>query len=262
MLKIRTVFLFVILFAFLVGMFPSDETLDSDVDMFGVNILGQIISVKEHQLFLKTDESILKFENLSFGSISSLAADDALNIMLYYEDVQKILFLDNQLSLKRDPIDLYELDLASAKLSCLSYNTGFWVFNSATSALHRFDRFLNQTYSTGNLSTLVGKQVNPNSIKEAFNYLVMNDPKMGLLIFDRYGALLKEIPIMEIADIQINNDDLIFLRRDSVFRYQLQTFNIDTIEVILPNAIQFSLQGQQVFYLDKTGDLKKKSIND
>lgn len=238
-----------------VGMIQSDNVLDREVDIFGVNIFGNIISVKNEKVFLKTNNSTLQFENLSFGAISSIAADDALNIMLYYEDVQKILFLDNQLSLKRDPIDLYQLDMQSAKLSCLSYNTGFWVYNSASTALHRFDRFLNQTYATGNLSILIGKQVNPIAIKEAYNFLIMNDPSIGLIVFDRYGALLKEIYVKDILDFQINDDNVLWLRNDSVFQYHLSTFSMDTLRVSIKDAIQFSVQSNKLYYLNKDGDL-------
>lgn len=229
----------------------------NDVKCFDVDVFNNVVYVSSDKICLtvKTDNKKYYYQNLTMGTVNCIYFDDALNIMVYYGDMQKILFLDNTLSPKRSPIDLNDLGYSQASLACLSYNTGFWIFDPVSNSLHRFDRFLTENATSGNLNQIIGSEIAPFSMKEKNNLLLINDSLKGIAFFDRYGNYLKLLPFLHVSDFQIYNDNIEFLKNDTLFRYDMNTLKIDTILINPQNIIQFKRTKSQLYFLNKNGDL-------
>lgn len=234
------------------------------MDNFDVDVLGNLYVVREAEL-IKYNSELRKeatFANLSLGEISSIDVSDAMNLLVFYEDFSKVLFLDNTLSLKKSAIDLSELGFPDASLACLSYNNAFWIFDPVNQELVRITQFLEIGERTGNLNQIIHTEIEPDQIFESGNNVYIKDRKEGVFIFDRYGGYLKRMPFLEVDDLKIiGQNTLSYLRNDTSFTYNMQTLKMDT-NSYESNSIRkvIPIPGSQGFFyiLKKDGNLFKQ----
>jgi hypothetical protein len=254
------VFFFVFLLSFV--RIERPELVLSKIQNFDIDIFGNFTVVSGTKVMRFDTNSIEKFyfQNLSLGNAASINSDDVLNSMLFYPDVQSIVFLDNSLSMKNSPVKISDLGFDNVSVACLSYNTGFWLYNSSTFSLHRFDRFLKETNVSSNINQLLSVSPNPTSLKEKHGILVLNDSEKGLIVFDHFGNFIKQLNISEIKDFQITPNSIEFLRHDSLFRFDMKFNQIDSLGFLGTNAVKYSKFNQILFFLDNEGNLYKRNI--
>jgi hypothetical protein len=173
-------------------------------------------------LFMKT------FSNKRYGKIDDIDVSNPLKILVYYKDFQQVLFLDNQLSPSSNVISLETIGYEQASLVCSSINNSFWLYNKQNNELMRFDAELKTLVKTGNLKRLLDIDIKPNYMREHGNYLYLNCPQEGILVFDIYGTFYKTIPIKSLKEFAIVNGNVFYYQIPVLKEYQAQTFN--TIE--------------------------------
>lgn len=233
------------------------------VDCFQLDVLGNLYVVHESELVKYNDqlEKQATFTNLSLGEISSVDASDAMNIMVFYQDFAKIVFLDNTLSPKNSTIDLSELGFPNASLACLSYNNSFWIFDPVNQELVCINQFLEINERSGNLNQIIDTEIEPDQLFESGNYVYLKDRKEGVFIFDRYGGYMKRMPFVNVDDFQmINANTYSYLKSDTLFLYNSQTLQQDTLISPFPPVakIKNNPNIENLFYsLDKAGNLKE-----
>ena len=223
-----------------------------------MDVLGNLYVVHEDEL-IKYNAELIKqstFSDLSLGEISSIDASDAMNLLVFYEDFTKILFLDNKLSLKNSPIDLGVLGFPNASLACLSYNNGFWIFDPVNQELIRITQFLEIGERSGNLNQIIETEIEPDYLFESGNNVYLKDRNEGIFIFDRYAGYLKRMPFLEVDDLHVFAKNTIgFLRSDTLFTYNMQTLVSDTVSFNGKNIQKIIRAEKKYIYLDKNGDL-------
>lgn len=181
-----------------------------------------------------------KYSNKSLGKISFVDAGNPLNILLFYKDFSKILFLDNMLGEKGNPIKLQNYELEQASLVSASHNNGIWVYDRANFQLIRLDQQLKTVQQTGNLPQILGINLNPNFFMEYNNWLYLNNPETGILVFDIYGTYYKTIPVKNLKSFQVI-DNTIFYYKENEFRsYHLKTMEESKIE--LPEQLPLNVR--------------------
>lgn len=236
--------------------------LHKNVDFFDVDVFGNYVVVSNNKISIHSPDNSIShsFEDNIYGQIANINADNAMNIMVYYSEFQKVLFFDNTLSPKRSAIDLNSLGYSQITNICLSYNTGFWIYDPSTFSLKRFNRLLQETHSSGNLNQILGISISPYSIKEENNLLVLNDTNNGIFIFDRYGTFQKKVPFQKINDFQIVDESLNLLRNDSIFSYNIKSLQIDTIPLNITGLKKFKFASNNFYYLTKNMEFYKMPL--
>jgi hypothetical protein len=78
-------------------------------------------------------------------------------------------------------------------------------------------------HSSGNLGQLTGNELKPNFLLEADNRVYLNNPAIGVLVFDIYGTYIKTIPIKELNSFQISDDEMVYFKNGELHSYQLKT---------------------------------------
>lgn len=180
-------------------------------------------------VFLKT------FSNKRYGKIEDIDVSNPLKILVYYKDFQQVLFLDNQLSLTSNVISLETIGYEQTSLVCSSINNSFWLYDKQNNELMRFDSELKTLVKTGNLKRILDIDIKPNYMREHNNYLYLNCPQEGVLVFDIYGTFYKTIPIKQLTEFNIINGNIFYYDKPALKEYQSQTFN--TIEKIFPDTL-------------------------
>jgi hypothetical protein len=200
--------------------FELVKNFEKSTDYFTTDNEGNLYTINADEImkFNSKGDLEFRFSNKSLGNISHVDARNKLKILLFYKDFSKLLFLDNMLAESSNTILLQDYRLDQASVVCMSFNNGFWVFDQINFNLVRMDQNLRITHETGNLSLLLGNTIKPNFALEAGNYLYINDPLLGILVFDIYGTYYKTIPLLGLSKFQVIDNKFIYFYKDDKFR--------------------------------------------
>ena len=116
------------------------DTLQFQADTYiGFDSFGANYFIKNNVFIKKTKTRIWQYKNLSFGKISKVDIQNPLNIVLFYEDFNSIILLDNQLN-ETQRINFSENTtpiLATA--TGLAFGNRLWMYNSLSQQIGLFD---------------------------------------------------------------------------------------------------------------------------
>jgi len=219
---------------------------------FSVDNLGNIYFVNDDQLskFDSQGNLLRTYSNKTMGKITSIDVSNFLKILIYYKDFSEIVFLDNTLSITGDPIFLDRLDMGQSTLACTSYNNSFWLYEPQLTQLIRFDAVLNLSEKSGNIIQSTGNEINPNFLIEENNFIYLNDPKIGILQFDRYGGYMKTIPVKDLNSFQVMENKIFYLVNRSIIKsYNLKNFEESEIKLPEKNINSFWIGRNKIYLL-------------
>jgi hypothetical protein len=195
-------------------------------DHFTTDNLGNVYLQKNEELvkYLPTGKLFARYSNLRLGEIGTVDATNPLKILVYYQNYQQIVFLDNQLSPNSDVISLEKMGLEQALLVCAGANNSFWVYDRQNNELLRFNENSKKIASTGNLKQVLQTELNPNFMLEHNNFLYLNSPETGVYVFDIFGSFSKIISLKEMKEFQVTENKLMYYRQGSFCKYDHQLF--------------------------------------
>jgi hypothetical protein len=220
-------FLLLLLTGFSPALLAPSCTITADGGQFTTDNFGNVYLVNEETIRKYNAACAFQkeFSNKNFGPITSADATNALRIVLFYRDFNRVVFLDNTMSQNGEAVQLENLGFPMATLVCSSHDNGLWIFDRQNFELIRLNRNLQVEQRTGNLSQVLDATVQPNFIIEKDNRLFLNNPSTGVLIFDVFGTYSKTIPVKDLKTLQIVDDNLVYYKAGS-----LQLWNIQTAE--------------------------------
>ena len=198
------------------------------------------------------DGNFLKsYTNKNYGKITSIDTWNPMKIVVFYRDFLQMVFLDNTLSQNGDPVSFEALGFPGTTLACNSFDNGFWIYDSQNFALVRFDQNLQKVTETGNLASQLGQDIKPNFILEYDNRLYLNDPSIGIFVFDVFGTYNKTIPINGLDQFQFKSNELIYFQRDKLKSFNLKTLEQDQFALPDSNAINVKVVMNRLYLLKK-----------
>jgi hypothetical protein len=201
--------------------------------IFTTDNLGNAFVVIENQLlqFGPDGKPKANFSENSLGSLRSVDASNPMKLLLFYPDFARMLTLNSQLS-PQSTIYLRPAGLVQPTVVCNSMRDGYWIFDLQDFQLKKLDLNLQIVYQSGNLSQLLGYTLLPDFMLEADNFVYLNNPATGILVFDSYGTYYKTIPLKNLRYFQVIGTDLLYVTSGSLHSYNLKT--IDDREILLP----------------------------
>ncbi len=203
-------------------------------DFFTSDNLGNAYTVKGHEIFkyLPNGKLFNRYSNLMLGNITSVDATNPLKLLLFYKDFSKIQFLDNQLAENRGVISLQDLGLEQSTLACISFDNGFWVYDQISFSLIRFNQAFDKVQEARNINQNIGYEPQPNFLVESGEWVYLNNPETGILVFDIFGTYFKTIPMKSLNSFQIEAENLLYFKEGKLLSYNLKT--LQEAEVQLP----------------------------
>jgi hypothetical protein len=145
------------------------------------------------------------------------------------------------------------LGMSLATMVCASYQGAFWVYDPMNFELVRITAGLEVSERTGNLVQATGLSPEPNYMLERDNYLYLNDPGIGIMMFDKYGTFYKTVPLKGLSSFQVFNNRIIYSKEDEVFIYDIKLNELSS--TTLPEgkkksvSLCLSLDPQMLFVL-------------
>ena len=208
-------------------------------DYFTSDNLGNAYIIKGHEIFkyLPSGKLFNRYSNLMLGNITSVDATNPLKLLLFYRDFSKIQFLDNQLAESRGVISLQDLGLEQSTLVCISFDNGFWVYDQISFSLIRFNQAFDKTQEVRNINQNIGYEPQPNFLVESGEWIYLNNPETGILVFDIFGTYFKTIPLKDLNSFQIAAENLLYFKDGKLLSYNLKTLQEEEIP-LPPDEIQ------------------------
>lgn len=219
--------------------------------MMEVDNLGNAYLVMGNEVvrFTKDGERNLTFSDKTLGNISSLDVSQPLKLLLFYRELSQVAFLDNKLSIRGEPVALDRLGYEQAGLACSAFDNGMWVYDQLSFELIRLDRNLQEIYRSGNINQLVRQVIRPNFAVESNNWVYLNDPKHGILVFDSFGTYYKTIPIKNLDHFQITDPYLFFNRGEGLESFHLKRLEYGKVELPELEFKQFGVSKDRLIFL-------------
>jgi len=188
--------------------------------------LGNIYTIDDNEIakYSPAGALISSFSDKNAGTITSVDASNPLRVQVFYMDFGQIIYLDDVLSVIGSKISLIEQGLDQATLSCSSWDDGIWLYDPQDFELKRLGSDLRLSHQSGNINQLVGIEANPNFIIEKNNFVYLNDPLTGILVFDQFGTYYKTLPVRGIDRFQVSGEQVFYLQDGKLMSYNMQTF--------------------------------------
>jgi hypothetical protein len=235
--------------------YRETKVLELQGDFIRSDELGNVFVVKDNKLtkFNSSGEQLHTYSNVSYGDITHIDIHDPFKVLLYYQPFGQVEFLDHTLSLTSSTIDLNSLYIGLPTLVCASYQGAFWVYNPNNFELIRVNQSLEISEQSGNLQQVTGYSINPNYLIERDNFIYINDPEIGILIFDKYGSYYKTIPVKGLLSFQVFNNKIIYFIGDEISIYDTRLNELSATalpwEDALSVSVCLSLEPQRLYMM-------------
>ena len=194
----------------------------------GFDGLGNNYFIKENVFSMQNETKSWEYKNVALGKITSVDFLNPLKIVLFYEDFNTIVTLDNQLN-EVQKLNLFEIDntIFAAKIGLASQNQ-FWIYNSLTQQIMLFDYLNNTSKNIGNPI-----QESIKYTQSDFNNFYWIDEVNNWYSIDIFGkvTLLANIPPFEKIQI-IDTDKLLFSRDNMLYCLNNKTKTVYEIEIV------------------------------
>ncbi len=199
--------------------------------------------------YTNTGKLLVENSSLAMGDIFSLDATNALKMPVFFLDLSQVVYVDNNLAPRGDPIQLDVSGYPQTSCVCSSYNDGLWLFDKVSFELVRLNEFFEETNRSGNLIQILGFAPDPVYMRELSNWLYVADPNRGILVFDWYGAYTKTIPVKGVRKFVIRAGRIYYITSDKLEYFDLKTgkFAATTLPVSHPD--DFTITGNRLYIL-------------
>lgn len=194
-----------------------------------------------------------RFVNKTLGEPTHLDATNPFNLLLFYPGYQNIITLDRTMNLAAQ-YNLFELDLFGISAVGMAGDGNLWLYDPADFRLKKVGQNGNSIVQSGDLSLELNLSIQTTFILERDQLVYLNDPSLGILVFDVFGRYLKTIPLKGLQTFQIIGDELLYCKEEQMYAFHLLTLLEQPL--YLPKAIdtesQIRVEKDRLYILDKT----------
>ena len=212
-----------------------------DMDVFvGFDGMGNLYYSKNNVFYKKNEKELWQYKNVSLGKITKIDFQNQLRIMLFYENFNTIILLDNQLN------EAQKINLSENPTPILISATGIasqnrlWIYNNLTQEIGLFD-YLKNTFQSitpflsGNLKYY----------ESDFNTFQWIDDKKNWFAVDVFGKISIVGKVSDFDQIQlVSNQEILFSKDGKLFLQDLSKNSIYTIENVEKSFKNFYYKDQ------------------
>ena len=194
----------------------------------------------------------LNYSNPIYGNISQVDAGIASKILVFYRESGTIILLNNELSPIGNQLSLFDKSLMTVSLAAMGNPNKIVLYDEANQDLLITDLSLNSINRTH--ITFPG-DFHPTDMQVVPEHrIALLDTIHGICLFDFFGTFEKEIPIPGVKAMQLMKNQLIYLKDNKLYLYNLPTksspMSIEAIDIQLPEIKQFHFFQNTLYYID------------
>jgi len=211
-------------------------------------------------LYLAYDEELKKlspqgkelysYSDPLYGDISAIDALNAMNPLLFYNDVNQLRLVDNRLN-ESQAYNLLEAGFIDPTLVAYTDEDNIWIYDQIQDRMIRYNlRHSKSTAQSQVITQITNSENQPEALFCSFNYLLLKLPNTGVLVFDALGAYQKTINLSGKPMMSFYNKSLLTIsEKGGVNLYDLST---DQKELgLLPETgmRQIYFEGSKIYLL-------------
>ena len=185
----------------------------------GIDGYGSTYAIQNSVLHKTGPTQDFEFTDFSLGPISTVDFINPLKVVVFYENTNTVVFLDNKLSEIERLVLTNIPELANISAATNAGNAKLWLFNTDTQQLELFN--FKTTTSTSISQPFPGSFV---AMVSNFNYCYILTEN-SLRSFNQYGSLLAEIPSEEFESIFLSDDTCVALNKNGLHFLNEGAFN-------------------------------------
>ena len=226
------------LYLFLIGVVvvhAQEFKLKIEADQFEIDRLGNFYFVSQVDVAKYNSDFSEDFQ-FSFsnrGEISSVDVQQPFRIVVFSKETQSIGLLDNTLSLQNELISLWKRDFSRYSLITSSnYQNRFWGYDESNSQLVLWDENFQEVFRSDYLFNIQPGEWNPCQLIEKNGQLIVVDSSLGILVFDLFGSLKRNLSIFGILEVSFDGQ-MVLLRNGNKISIYNQQFLLQS-EFTLP----------------------------
>ena len=204
------------------------DTLQVEADTYlGFDSFGAYYFLKNNVFIKKTKSKTWQYKNLSLGKIAKVAIQNPLNIVLFYENFNTVVLLDNQLN------EIQKINFSEASVPIVVAATGIafgnrlWIYNSLLQQIGLFD------YLKSDFKTITPPFPGVLKYYESdFNSFRWIDENQNWYQTTIYGnvSLQGKVPDSDQTQM-ISESELIFKKKEALYYYSTSNAKSNLIDI-------------------------------
>ena len=214
--------------------------------------LQQIYIATEEGQVLKLDKNgtlLFEYNNKRLGRIGTIDATNPFTILVYYPGLATIILLDRTLSPIKE-INLFDLAIFEPQAVAMANDNNIWLYDPINYQLNKINRTGKIIFQSRRFTQLIPSPIQPTFLLERNNQLLLTDADYGIFIFDGFGQLKQQLPIVGVHQFQVFNNQLVYFKEGALKRFSLDVleeakvvvpFNMEEVETISMMKGQFLL---------------------
>jgi hypothetical protein len=209
------------------------SSIDIEAKDIETDRLGNLYVVsKTNQLYkYSSDGKLLSTLNYKYvGNISYVDATNPLEIYIFYRELNKIIYLDNNLAYRGES-DLSRMGIGQASAIARAFDNGIWVFDIADMQLKKLNKKGETEQLSGNVRQFVNTKLQPAFIHDNTERVFLSDSSTGILVFDVFASYIKTIPIKSASHIKPIENNIYFYNSSTLNIYNQVNFKTSSFSV-------------------------------
>lgn len=226
--------------------------------------LGYLYVISDRNELIRYDANLKEeyaYSNERLGAISSLDVNNPLKLLLFYENYQTIIVLDNLLG-EVSRYNLFDLGYNDINAVGISNDNNVWIYDPIDYKLKKLDssgKLISESITLYNEGL---EYIRPSYLVEKGNKVFLYDQDYGFYLFDNLGQYLSHIDLKGISSYQvINQNNILFVKDDVMHTYDItyKSYNVfKPVGDYLSGDIDEILIDKNFIYLrDRFGIVKK-----
>jgi len=216
-----------------------------------IDHLGNIYTIDGNELRKYSPEKELlgNYSDALQGEITSVDVSNPLRLLVFYKEFNQILYLDQTLTPIGDPIDLYNYFDNESQLCCNASSNGFWIYNNEDGQAFKISNQAEILNKSSLLSSYL-KMRTPSKMLEYNEQLYFLIPSEGILVLNKFGQFIQQIPLPEIETFCFNEQKLVYLKNGVWFLYNpLATSDSNLFELKDTKHSQSQIHDNKIYIL-------------
>ena len=209
----------------------KEDNIPLQADEFiGVDSFNNTFFIKDMALNKTGPLGSFVFQDFQLGPIKNVDIINPLNVVVFYEATNTVLFLDNRLN-EIERINFATLpEFVNVSFATNAGNNRLWIFNLDSQQLELYN------YRTRR-KTVVSQPFNGTFVDQTsdFNYCFVST-STAIYAFNVYGSILWKLPIAEVSNLCLKDDALIILQKEKLLYYndkQKELIPLDIPEITI-----------------------------
>jgi hypothetical protein len=173
----------------------------------------------------------------------------ALKPLVFYPDIGRFSILDNTLSPHVEHADVFGLPYGQITAMANSTNASYWIFDQTSFELIRLDQGMQEIVNTGNLATMLNRELNPAKILEQKDKVFLYDKAQGVFMFDIYGTYHSRLDVRNSNDMQLKGDMIYFFLDETIEMYHMRSKLWESVALPEKSAQRVRVGNENVYLL-------------